>query len=143
MKLHRSVLISILVSLLVACGGGATASTPPPPPAPAPPPPPPPSPGPTESDLLAEELEGLGLEEFYEVSFAALVMRDPEEIVSNFLTDVFPLDDVGLNDLSQVYATETFAMYRVVQDMLVTYDREALDAESKVSYDVYQWYLQD
>ena len=143
MKLHRSVLTLVLVSLLVACGGGgggATASAPPPPPAPAPLPPPP---GPTESEVLAEELEGLGLDEFYEVSFGALFSREPEEIVSSFLTGVFPLDNAGLNNLSQEYATETFAMYRVVQDMLADYDREALDAEGKISYDVYAWFLQD
>ena len=85
MKLHRPVLTLVLISLLVACGGGGggggtTASAPPP--APAPPPPPP---GPTESEVLAEELEGLDLDEFYEVSFGALFSRAPEEIVSSFL----------------------------------------------------------
>lgn len=140
MAFCRPIFLSTLACILVACGGGGGGggST-----VAAPPPPPPPPPGPSESELLAEELEGLNLDDFYEVSFAALVKRDPEEVVSNFLTDVYPLDNVGLNDLSQVYATETFEMYRVVLDSLATYDREALNAPGKISYDVYEWYLQD
>jgi uncharacterized protein (DUF885 family) len=138
MAFCRLIFLSALACILVACGGGGGGGT-----VAAPPPSPPPPPGPSESELLAEELEGLNLDDFYEVSFAALVKRDPEEVVSNFLTDVYPLDNVGLNDLSQVYATETFEMYRVVLDSLVTYDQEALDAPGKISYDAYQWYLQD
>jgi uncharacterized protein (DUF885 family) len=139
----RLILLSALTCCLLACGGGGggggvTTSTPPPPPAPPPPPP-----GPTAAELLDEALQGLPLAEFYEVSFAALVVRDPEEVVSNFLTDIYALDNVGLNDLSQEYATETFEMYRVVLNNLATYDREALDAPGKISYDVYEWYLQD
>jgi len=140
MAFCRLIFLSALACLLLACGGGGggggdTVAV-------LPPPPPPPT-GPSESELLAEELEGLNLDEFYEVSFAALIKRDPEEVVSNFLTDVYPLDNIGLNDLSLAYATETFEMYRVVQDSLATYDREVLDEPGKISYDTYQWYLQD
>ncbi len=152
MALTRLLALAMLAWFLVSCGGGGggggggnAASNPPPAPTPPPPPPPPPTepPGPTEADLLAEELEGLPLDEFYEVSFAALVRRDPEEVVSNFLTDVYPLDNVGLNDLSPEYAAETFDMYRVVLEMLGDFDHEALDESGKISYDVYEWYLED
>ena len=135
MALTRFLVLALLASFLVSCGGGGggggggnAATNPPPAPTPPPPPPPTEPPGPTEADLLAEELEGLPLDEFYEVSFAALVRRDPEEVVSNFLTDVYPLDNVGLNDLSPEYAAETFDMYRVVLRTFVRADaaREAV-----------------
>ena len=72
----RLILLSALSCCLIACGGGGggggvTTSTPPPTPAPLPPPP-----GPTAAELLDDSLQGLPLAEFYEVSFAALVVRD-------------------------------------------------------------------
>jgi uncharacterized protein (DUF885 family) len=119
---------------LAACGGGSGADTVDNDPRP---------PGPTPAEVLAGELQGLTVDDFYFVSFGALLKRSPESIVWEALEATFPLDGVGLNDLSDRYRRDTFAMYQVVLDALLTYDRAALDAEGQLSYDVYEWYLQD
>lgn len=126
----------LTVLMLASCGGGGSAGTTPTPPAPPPP-------GPTASEQLAIDLRGLPLIEFYERSYGALLLRTPETIVAEGVTDLFPLPEVGLNDLSDGYQRETFAMYRVVLDALATYDRSALDVDAQLTYDVYRWYLQD
>lgn len=131
MKLLPSLLA---VLMLASCGGGGSAGTPPSLPAP---------PGPTASEQLAIDLRGLSLAEFYERSYAALLLRTPETVVAEGVTGLFPLQEVGLNDLSDGYQRETFAMYRVVLDALAAYDRSALDVDARLTYDVYRWYLQD
>lgn len=133
----KNSLTALLVLLaMAACGGGDGSGNTPPPPAP-------PAPGPTAAEQLAIDLRGLALDGFYTTSYAALISRTPEAIVTEALTDVFPLHDVGLNDLSDAYQRDTLAMYRVALDALLNYDRSALDAESQLTYDLYRWYLQD
>ena len=92
---------------------------------------------------LEQDLLGLSLADFYETSFAALTYRSPETIVWNALTSEYPLDEVGLNDISDAYRRETYAMYEVVLTALRSYDRDALDATGQLTLDFYEWYLQD
>ena len=136
--MRKAVSICLCLLFVVSCGGssGGNGNTSAPPPA-APPA------GPTASEILAEDLEGLALDDFYFESFKALISRFPETVISQALTDIYPLDSVGLNDYSEEYRLETFAMYRVVLDALQTFDRDSLDAAGKVDFDVYEWYLQD
>lgn len=124
-----------LIFLIAGCSGGGDAGTGTGPT--------PPSGGPSPADTLAVALEGLPLDQFYADSFAALIKRSPETVVWDALTDVYPLDSVELDDLSDDYAHDTFAMYGVVLDALRTYDRAGLDAAGQVNYDFYEWYLQD
>ena len=93
--------------------------------------------------MLAEDLQGLTLDEFYDASFAALMYRSPESIVANALQSVYPLDAANLDDLSDTYVRETFAMFDVVLDALQTYDRGTLTPDQQLTYDFYQYYLQD
>jgi uncharacterized protein (DUF885 family) len=95
------------------------------------------------AETLADTLQGLTLDEFYQTSFGALIRRSPETVVWEALTGVFPLDSVELDDLSDEYSRDTFAMYQVVLDALRGYDRAALDAQGQLNYDIYEWYLQD
>jgi uncharacterized protein (DUF885 family) len=120
------------VLLLVSCGGGGSDSTGQPP-----------APGPTPAETLAQELQGLSLDEFYAASYEALLYRSPETIVGQALTGAYPLDDVRLDDISAEYRRETFAMHEVVLDALRSYDPSGLDAADKLTYDFYEWYLQD
>ena len=99
--------------------------------------------GPSASEQLAGDLAGLSLEEFYEASLAALTYRSPESIVWQALESVYPLDSAGLDNLSDEYRRETFAMYAVVLDALRGYDPTTLTASEKLTYDFYEWYLQD
>jgi uncharacterized protein (DUF885 family) len=129
--------ISVAVLLLASCGGGGGNSG-----ATAPPPPPPPM-EPTASEQLRDDLQGLTLDEFYFDSYDALLQRTPELIVWRGLTGVFPPDSIGLNNLSDAYQRETFAMHEVVLEMLLTYDRSALTPDEQLTYDIYEWQQRD
>ncbi|MCH9695777.1 MAG: DUF885 domain-containing protein [Gammaproteobacteria bacterium] len=129
-------LACVLVALCVCSCGGSGSSAPP---TTAPPPPA----GLTDSQLLAQDLQGLPLTDFYSDSFAAITYRSPENIIWNALTSVYPLGDVGLDNLSDQYQRETFAIFQVILDGLHSYDRSALSSADQLTYDFYEWYLQD
>ena len=134
----RRILLAISLMLaIVSCGGdgGSDALTPPTPP--------PASTGPSASEQLAEDLQDITLDEFYFESFEALIKRSPETVTWEALESVFPLDRVELDDLSDEFQRETFAMYSVVLDMLRSYDRTALSADQQLDYDTYDYFLQD
>ena len=102
----------------------------------------PPSP-PTLAEQLATDLAGLSLGVFYDESYKALVYRSPETIIWQALTSIYPLSDVGLDDLSVTYKRETGSLYQVVLDTLRTYDSSSLSSADKLTYDFYEWFLQD
>ncbi|MCG6922421.1 MAG: DUF885 domain-containing protein [Acidobacteria bacterium] len=128
--MKKSLLVLTVLSL-AACGGGSVSGPDDTPPSASP------------VDALAADLQGLALDDFYHTSFGALIRRSPETVVWEALTGTFPLDSVGLDDLSDAYSRDTYAMYQVVLDALRGYDRAALDAEGQLNYDIYEWYLQD
>jgi uncharacterized protein (DUF885 family) len=134
--MYKSLLATLALLFVVSCGGSSGGGT-------SPPPPPPPPPPPTASELLAQDLEGLTLGEMYLESFGALLKRSPEAIIWDALETTFPLDDVDLDDLSDAYERETFAMMQVALDALRTYDRAALTADEQLNYDIYEYYLED
>ena len=123
-----------LAMLLVSCGGGSGSTTDVTPP---------PASGPTPAEILEAQLEGLSLNEFYEASYAALLYRSPETIIWQALTGPYPLDEVGLDDISAAYRRDTLAMYEVVLEALRAYDAAGLSPADKLSYDFYEWYLRD
>jgi len=98
---------------------------------------------PTASEQLATDLAGLSLTDFYDEAFKALTYRSPETIIWQALTSIYPLDNIGLNDLSDEYRRETYAMYKVVLDLLRTFDTSSLTAADKLTYDFFEWYLED
>jgi len=133
--MKKSLLVILLITLLAACGGGSEGNTATVDNLPIA--------GPTPAEQLAADLQGLTLDTFYAESFAALIKRSPETVIWRSLSNVFPPDSVGLDDLSDDYRRDTFAMYEVVLDALRTYDRSTLDREGQLNYDVYEWHLQD
>lgn len=133
--MRRSLLAGLLLLVLTSCGGGSGGET-------SSPQPTPPT-GPSPSQQLAEDLQGLALDDFYFESFEALLLRTPETVVWEALESVFPLQAVELDDVSDAYQRETFAMYRVVLDALRSYDRNALTADEQLDYDIYEYFLQD
>jgi uncharacterized protein (DUF885 family) len=130
--MNRRISIAFVCLMLSACGGGGSAA--------------PVSDNPPDlavSEQLAADLEGLSLVAFYDQSFRALVYRSPEGIIWSAITSDYPLDTVGLDDLSDAYTRETFAVYQVILDGLRTYDRNVLSGEEQLTFDLYEWYLQD
>jgi uncharacterized protein (DUF885 family) len=132
--MKKSLITGLLLLVLGACGGGGNNAQQPPTV------PPPPT---TASEQLASDLQGLSLNDYYDVSIGALVQRSPETIIWRSLLDVYPPAAATLDSLSDGYRRETFAMYQVALDALLTYDRSTLDAEGQLDYDVYEWFLQD
>jgi uncharacterized protein (DUF885 family) len=127
-------LVALLCLLVITACGGSSGGEPPPPP------PPPPS---SIVDDFAADLQGLTLEDFYSFSIETLVRRSPETIIWRSLEDVYPLASASLNNLSNSYQRDTYAMYQAALDALRTYDRSVLDAAAQLDYDIYEWYLQD
>jgi uncharacterized protein (DUF885 family) len=134
--MKRAISLVLALFIVAACGGGGGSGG-------ATPPVVTPPPAPTAADQLKTDLAGLPLDQFYEASFAALTYREPETIIWNALTSLYPLDSAGLNIVSDAYQRETFAMVQVVLDALRTYDRNALTPDEQLTYDVYEYYLQD
>ncbi len=127
---------AVAIWLSASCGGGGNPGSTPPPPPPSPPPP-------TASEQLRSDLQGLTLEEFYVESYGALLQRTPELIVWRGLESVYPPESNGLNNLTDAYQRETFAMHQVVLEMLQAYDRSTLTPDEQLTYDIYEWQQQD
>ena len=147
----RSGLAVLTALLLAACGGGGggggggTGAAANPPPAAAPPPATPtePPPGPTAAEKLAEDLDGKPLDETFDRSFAALQQRDPEGVLADALTDVFPLAATALNDLSDAYQDETFDIIETILAALDEFDPDTLSEADRISYEAFRWSLED
>lgn len=98
---------------------------------------------PTPGDTPVAEPTGLSLDEFFEVSFRELMLRDPEMVIEEGLAQEYGLEGAELTNISDAYVRETQQMYATVLDVLHTYDRDALTPSEQISYDVYEWYLDD
>jgi hypothetical protein len=105
-----ALLILVFVS---ACGGGGDIG--------AIERPPPSVPPPTASEQLAADLAGLNLTDFYDVSYEALIYREPESIAWNKLESVYPVEFPILDDLRDAHKRETLAMVQVALDALQGY----------------------
>jgi uncharacterized protein (DUF885 family)/metal-dependent hydrolase (beta-lactamase superfamily II) len=97
----------------------------------------------TPAGTLTASLEGLDLDAFFEISWRELSLRDPETVLADGLAEVYGLEGAELTNISDAYVRETYDMYATVLEMLRTYDRDQLTPEQQVSYDVYEFYLDD
>jgi uncharacterized protein (DUF885 family) len=92
-------------------------------------------------DVIIASLEGLPLEVFFEESFKQLTLRSPQIITEAGVAELLGVRNNKLDDLSDEYLRETQKLEAGILDLLRTYDREVLSDEDKISYDVYEWYL--
>ena len=92
---------------------------------------------------IAAELEGLSIDEFFEATYRQLLLRTPELLTETGLSDAFGVGDDRLTPISDSYIRETQMLERVILDMLRAYDRAALTPEQQLSYDIYEYYLDD
>jgi uncharacterized protein (DUF885 family) len=97
---------------------------------------------PSIADLLAT-LEGLPIEQFFELSYRQLQLRDPDTLVINGLAVEYGVANDRFTDMSDSYIRETQQLELAILDLLRTYDRSALPSDQQLSYDVYEWYLDD
>jgi uncharacterized protein (DUF885 family) len=88
-------------------------------------------------------LEGLPLDDFFEASYIQLLLRYPERLTQLGIAETLGLRNDQLNNLSDDYVRETQELEVAILSLLRTYDRAGLTPEQQVSYDVYEWYLDD
>ncbi len=164
---HRCALAAIIVSVVLAgCGPAAPTATPtlptatpvpqrptmlpatPAPPTRAPATSPPSSPAPTETAIppssipdIVAQLEGLSIDAFFEESYRQLRLRDPDGLIEDGLADEYGVGNDEVTNMSDAYVRETQQLEIAILELLRSYDRAALTPEQQLSYDIYEWYL--
>jgi uncharacterized protein (DUF885 family) len=91
----------------------------------------------------AAALAGLRFDEFVDGSFSILLGRSPQSVTELGLAGRFGVRNDMLDDRSDDFVRETMAIEAVVLEMLRGYDRAGLDHADQITYDVYEWYLDD
>jgi len=101
------------------------------------------APAPIDLPPIADGLQGLDIDTFFEQSYMRIGLRCPECITTLGLSEALGVKKDQLNDMSDAYVRETQALEQAILALLKTYDRAALTPEQQLSYDVYLWYLED
>jgi uncharacterized protein (DUF885 family) len=91
----------------------------------------------------AATLQSLSVDDFFEESYKKLLLRNPEKLTALGIAGSYGLRNDQLNDLSDRYIRETQELEATTLDLLRSYDRDLLTPEQQISYDVYEWYLDD
>ncbi|MCP4542192.1 MAG: DUF885 family protein [Chloroflexi bacterium] len=97
---------------------------------------------PSLSDIVLG-LEGMPIDDFFEESYKRLLLRSPERITRLGITESLDMRNDQLDNLSDAYTRETQELEAAILTILQTYDQSALSSEQQISYDVYEWYLDD
>ena len=97
----------------------------------------------TAIDDIVAELESLSFDQFVEESYKQMLLRDPETVTALGLSDEYGMRNDQLTNISDEYIRETQSLEVAVLDLLRQYDRDSLTAEQQLSYDIYDWYLDD
>ena len=92
-------------------------------------------------DQVIAGLEGLPIDEFFDESYKQILLREPEVLTYAHLSQEFGLRDDQLNDLSDAYLRQTQQLEVAILDLLRTHDREQLTPDQQLSYDIYEWDL--
>jgi len=101
------------------------------------------TPVPSAVEEAVGRLAGLGFDEFADRSFEELLLRSPQFVTELGITERFGLDNAALDDLSDAFRDQTMGLESAVLDLLHGYDRASLGSDSQLTYDVYEWYLDD
>ena len=97
---------------------------------------------PTVSEV-STELDGLSFDAFIDQSFGHILRRAPETAASLGIYEIYISDGTWLNDLSAEFVDETHTLLTMVRSRLTSYDREALAPDEQLTYDIYDWYLEE
>jgi len=82
-------------------------------------------------------------DEWLEQAFRDQLVRDPELLSELGLAQAFGMDNSQLTNVSDAYQRETYALLQSQLDTLHSYDRAALSPERQLSYDLFEWSLDD
>jgi uncharacterized protein (DUF885 family) len=94
-------------------------------------------------EKIVADLEGLPIDEFFEESYKQLLLRDPQKLTERGISKKYGLRNDQLTNMSDAYIRETQKLEAEVLVLLRKYKRESLTVLQKVSYNVYEWYLDD
>ena len=98
---------------------------------------------PSGAEPALDPLRGLPIHEFFDASYRLILLRDPEAITAMGLAAELGVSSDRLTPVSREYVAETYDLYRGILSLLQMYDRSALDGPDRLSYDVYEWILDD
>ncbi len=94
---------------------------------------------PTVGGITDEEV----FDQFLEEALAAQLRRDPETVSSLGMAGGLGMGNDELTDVSDAYELETYALIRAQLERLHQFDRAALNPDRQLSYDLFEWSLQD
>ncbi len=97
----------------------------------------------TGETAVIEGVEYESIDDFFEESYNALLLRDPELLTEAGLDEAFGIQQAELTNISDTYIRETQALEKSVLEQLLEFDREALSHEQQLSYDFYKYFLED
>ncbi len=83
------------------------------------------------------------IDDFFDASYSALLLRDPELISEIGLDAVYGTTNNQLTDISDAYIRETQTLEVQTLAQLRRFDRASLTPEQQLSYDIYEFYLAD
>ncbi|MBU7022867.1 MAG: DUF885 domain-containing protein, partial [Theionarchaea archaeon] len=94
-------------------------------------------------DNVVADLKGLPIDGFFDESFKQLLLRYPEWVTALGISEELGLRNDTLNNLSDEYIRETQDLESAILGLLREYDRSLLTKDQQISYDAYEWYLDD
>ncbi len=94
-------------------------------------------------DDILTSLENLSIDEFFEESYKQLLLRSPQTLTYLGLSEAFGLRNDTLDNLSDAFIRDTQKLQKGILDILQTYPRDTLTPQQQMSYDIYEWYLDD
>jgi uncharacterized protein (DUF885 family) len=96
-----------------------------------------------EIQTILAGLRDLPLDQFFEDSFIQLSLRYPQSMVEYGIDESLGVPGDALDDLSLEYQAETAQLEAGILDILLTYDIDPLTEDQQLSFQVYQWFLED
>ena len=91
----------------------------------------------------ATALPEVPFDTFIEDSFAQLMRNDPEWATTEGVADQVGANKTRLTDFSPEGIRQTQELQRLLLGQLRTYPRALLSREQQITYDAYEWYLDD
>jgi uncharacterized protein (DUF885 family) len=88
-------------------------------------------------------MEAPSFDAFLEDAYAVQLRRDPELVTELGLADSLGMDNGQLTNVSDAYQLQTYDLLEAQLTELRSFDRTSLTAEQQLSYDLFEWYLED
>jgi len=95
------------------------------------------------TSITSVDFQGLPFREFLDTSYHAWLLRDPERVTILGLASQLGTRNDRLTDVSSAFAQESEALLQEILTELRLFDRSSLTEQDALSYDFYEWLLQD